>query len=158
MPMCDWNSDVCSSDLLGIFPTLRDPVNYTVHGILQDTILEYTGVGCHFLLQGMKVKSENEVTQSCPTLCDPMNRSTPGLPVHHQLPEFTQTHVHRVSDAIQPMVKNLPANAGETEEIWFQYWAGKIPWRTVWQSTPVFLPGESPWMWPHPRGSSRISS
>ena len=35
-------------------------------------------------------------------LCDPMNRSTPGLPVHHQLPEFTQTHVHRVSDAIQP--------------------------------------------------------
>ena len=42
------------------------------------------------------------VAQSCPTLCDPMNRSMPGLPVHHQLPEFTQTHVHRVSDAIQP--------------------------------------------------------
>ena len=44
----------------------------------------------------------SSVTQSCPTLCDPMNRSTPGLPVHHQHPEFTQTHVHRVSDAIQP--------------------------------------------------------
>ena len=43
----------------------------------------------------------SSVTQSCPTLCDPMNRSTPGLPVHHQLPEFTQTHVHRVFDAIQ---------------------------------------------------------
>ena len=42
------------------------------------------------------------VTQLCPTLCDPMNRSTPGLPVHHQCPEFTQTHVHWVSDAIQP--------------------------------------------------------
>ena len=42
------------------------------------------------------------VTQPCPTLRDPMNRSTPGLPVHHQLPEFTQIHVHRVSDAIQP--------------------------------------------------------
>ena len=42
------------------------------------------------------------VAQSCPTLCNPMNRSMPGLPVHHQLPEFTQTHVHRVSDAIQP--------------------------------------------------------
>ena len=42
------------------------------------------------------------VAQSCPTLCDPMNRSAPGLPVHHQLPEFTQTHVHQVSDAIQP--------------------------------------------------------
>ena len=41
-------------------------------------------------------------SQSCPTLCDPMNRSMSGLPVHHQLPEFTQTHVHRVSDAIQP--------------------------------------------------------
>ena len=40
--------------------------------------------------------------QSCPTLCDPMNRSTPGLPVHHQLPEFTQIHIHRVGDAIQP--------------------------------------------------------
>ena len=40
--------------------------------------------------------------QSCPTLCDPMNRSTPGLSVHHQLPEFTHTHVHRVGDAIQP--------------------------------------------------------
>ena len=100
-----------------------------------------TGVGCHFLLQCMKVKSESEVAQSCPTqwaaayqaplsmgfsrqenwsgvmslsdqirlvaqscptLCHPMNRSTPGLSVHHQLPEFTQTHVHRVSDAIQP--------------------------------------------------------
>ena len=44
----------------------------------------------------------SSVTQSCPTLCDPMNRSTPGLPVHHQLPEFTRTHIHRVSDAIQP--------------------------------------------------------
>uniref|UniRef100_A0AC11EJG2 RALBP1 associated Eps domain containing 1 n=1 Tax=Ovis aries TaxID=9940 RepID=A0AC11EJG2_SHEEP len=42
------------------------------------------------------------VAQSCPTLCDPMNHSTPGLPVHHQLTEFTQTHVHRVVDAIQP--------------------------------------------------------
>ena len=42
------------------------------------------------------------VTQSCPTLCNPMNCSTPGLLVHHQLPEFTQTHVHQASDAIQP--------------------------------------------------------
>ena len=44
----------------------------------------------------------SSVTQSCLNLCDPMNHSTPGLPVHHQLLEFTQTHVHRVSDAIQP--------------------------------------------------------
>ena len=47
---------------------------------------------CHF----------SSVTQPCLTLCDPMDCSTPGLPVHHQLPESTQTHVHRVSDAIQP--------------------------------------------------------
>ena len=44
----------------------------------------------------------SSVAQLCPTLCDPMNCSTPGLPVHHLLPEFTQTHVHLVSDAIQP--------------------------------------------------------
>ena len=44
----------------------------------------------------------SSVAQSCPTPCDPMNRSTPGLPVHHQLPESTQTHVRWVSDAIQP--------------------------------------------------------
>ena len=44
----------------------------------------------------------NSVAQLCPTLCNPMNCSTPGIPVHHQLPEFTQTHFHQVCDAIQP--------------------------------------------------------
>ena len=44
----------------------------------------------------------SSIAQSCPTLCDPMNRSTPGLPVHHQHSEFTQTHIHQVGDAIQP--------------------------------------------------------
>ena len=44
----------------------------------------------------------SSVTQSCPTLCDPTNCSTPGLPVHHQLPEFTETHAHWVGEAIQP--------------------------------------------------------
>ena len=44
----------------------------------------------------------SSVAQSCLTLCDSLDCSTPGLPVHHQLPEFTETHVHRVSDAIQP--------------------------------------------------------
>ena len=67
---------------------------------------------CHFQ-QPIKPKIKNlklnflsdqirSVAQSCPTLCHPMNCSTPGLPVHHQLPEFTQTHGHGVSDAIQP--------------------------------------------------------
>jgi len=59
------------------------------------------------LLPGRKVMTNlsdqiRSVVPSCPTLCYSMNCSTPGLPVHHQLPEFTQTHVHRVSDAIQP--------------------------------------------------------
>ena len=50
----------------------------------------------------------SSVTQSCPTFCNPMNRCTPGLPVHHQLPEFTQTHVHRVSDAISQLILCRP--------------------------------------------------
>ena len=54
------------------------------------------------LLSHVRLFQFSSVAQSCPTLCDHMNCSTPGLPVHHQLPEFTQTHVHRVSDAIQP--------------------------------------------------------
>ena len=53
----------------------------------------------HLIIRSDQIRS---VAQSCPTLCDPMNRSMPGLSVHHQLPEFTETHVHRVSDAIQP--------------------------------------------------------
>ena len=91
-----------------------------------------TGMGCHALLMGIfltqgsnpifyascigrqilyrwATREANKdgiqfssVAQSCPTLCDPMNCSTPGLPVHHQFPEFTQTHVHWVGDAIQP--------------------------------------------------------
>ena len=54
------------------------------------------------LYRKMKLLQFSSVAQSCLTLCEPMNRSTPGLPVHHQLPEFTQTRVHWVGDAIQP--------------------------------------------------------
>ena len=53
------------------------------------------------LLYDLMISQIRSVAQSCPTLCNPMNRSMPGLPVHHQLLEFTETHVHRVSDAIQ---------------------------------------------------------
>ena len=56
----------------------------------------------HWFLLKNKCSEFSSVTQSCPTLCDPKNCSTPGLPVHHQLPEFTQTHIHRVTDAVQP--------------------------------------------------------
>ena len=73
-----------------------------------------TGVGSHSLLQfsshsgielgspAIQVVQFSSVARSCPTLCNPMNYSTPGLSVHHQLPEFTQSHVHWVGDAIQP--------------------------------------------------------
>ena len=50
----------------------------------------------------------SSITQSCPTLCDPMNSSMPGLPVHHQLPELTQTHVHWVGDAINHLILCRP--------------------------------------------------
>ena len=56
----------------------------------------------HCNIISIKTSSSSSVTQSCSTLCDSMNCSTPGLPVHHQLPESTQTHVHWVDNAIQP--------------------------------------------------------
>ena len=57
---------------------------------------------CYLLFRNISSVQFSSVAQSCLTLCNPMNCSTPGLPVYHQLPEFTQTHVHQVSDAIQP--------------------------------------------------------
>ena len=85
----------------------------------------------------------SSVPQSCPTLCDPMNRSTPGLPVHHQLPEFTQTHVHRVRDAIQPShplsSPSPPTFAIRWPNYWFQFqhqsfseYPGLISFRMDW--------------------------
>ena len=79
----------------------------------------------------------SSVAQSCPTLCDPMNHSTPGLPVHHQLPESTQTHVHQVGDAIQPfyplsspflLPSNFPSvrvfsNESALHMRWPKYWS-----------------------------------
>ena len=65
--------------------------------------LDYKHSGHVYVSQPtQQFSSVSSVAQSCLTLCDPMNCSTPGLLVQHQLPEFTQTHVHRVSDAIQP--------------------------------------------------------
>ena len=57
-------------------------------------------IGTHYILD--VTKEFSSLTQSCLTLCDPMNCSTPGLPIHHQLPESTQTHIRRVGDAVQP--------------------------------------------------------
>ena len=69
------------------------------------------------------------VAHSCPTLCNPMNCSTPGLPVHHQLPEFTQTYVHWVSDAIQPshpLSFSSPSSFCLTQNQDIFQWAGSL--------------------------------
>ena len=66
------------------------------------SVMTYMGKESNLKVIYIRSDQIRSVAQSCPTLCNPMNCSTPGLPVHHQLPEFTQTHVHRVCDAIQP--------------------------------------------------------
>ena len=106
------------------------PPGSSVHGIFQARILEWVAISSSrgssrsqqqfsdvYIIQIEVVTDKKKLSlllfkncssvqfssaQSCLTLCDPMNRSMPGFPVHHQLPEFTQTHIHRVSDAIQP--------------------------------------------------------
>ena len=105
-------------------PTLCSPMDcslsaFSVHRILQARILVWVAFlpprdlpepgikpasPVSPVLQADSLSTEpifSSVTQSCPTLCDPMNQSMPGFPVHHQLPEFTQTRVHRVGDVIQ---------------------------------------------------------
>ena len=89
-------------------PTLCDPVDYSppgssTHGIFQARVLEWGAIAFQFSSVHF-----SSVAQLCPTLCGPMNQSTPDLPVHHQLLEFTQTHIHRVSDAIQPSHSVVP--------------------------------------------------
>ena len=106
----------------------------------------------------------SSVTQSCPTLCDPMDCSMPGFPVHHQLPELTQTHVHHISDAIQPShplsSPSPPAfpsirvfsNESVFSIRWQKYWSfsfsispsneysGLISFRTDWLNLPAGTP------------------
>ena len=91
-------------------PPLRSPSKEIIlhfhkeNSTLYNKALTWDSLNVYQLGTGSKSCSVQygSVTQSCLTLCDPMDCSTPGLPVHHQLPEFTQTHVHWVSDAIQP--------------------------------------------------------
>ena len=79
-----------------------------IKSLLMKVKEESEKVGLKLSIQKTKITASSpisqfsSVAQSCLTLCDPMNRSTPGLPVYHKLPEFTQTHAHRVGDAIQP--------------------------------------------------------
>ena len=74
----------------------------------------------------------SSVTQSCPTLCDPMNCSMPGLPVHHQLPELTQTHVHRAGDAIQPSHPLLSPSVFPNIRVFSNELALHIRWPKYW--------------------------
>ena len=76
-----------------------------IHGIFQARVLEWGAIKAQD--KSSVSRSVSSVAQSCPTLCDPVDCSMPGLPVHHQLPELTQTHVHQVGDAIQPSHPHL---------------------------------------------------
>ena len=99
------------STLRGILPRLTVDVHkcclYMIHFFFLYSF-QISIINKYFYNEKTKFHNEkasvqfSSVAQSCPTLCDPVNRSTPGLPGHHQLPEFTQTHVHWVGDAIQP--------------------------------------------------------
>ena len=91
---------VCNRDVCYIYLQGSSPQPFWHQGlVLEKTIFPRKWVGGQFQDDSDQIRS---VAQSCPTLCDSMNRSTPGLPVHHQLLGFTQTHVHQVIDAIQP--------------------------------------------------------
>ena len=116
----------------------------------------------------------SSVSQLCPTLCDPMNPSTPDLPVHHKLQEFTETHIHRVSDAIHPAIsssvvpfsscpQSLPASVSSPMSQLFA-WGGQS---TRVSALASFLPkksqGWSPsewtgWIYSQSKGLSRVFS
>ena len=98
-PVRQWH--MWNLTILGISVIITDALV-----IILITVLLQGSAGVRSLFtQGSQFSS---VSQSCPTLCDPMNHSTLGLPVHHQLPEFTQIHVHWVGDAIQPSYPLAP--------------------------------------------------
>ena len=114
-----------------------------------------TGVGCHFLLQCMKVKSESEVTQSCPTPSDPMDCSLPGSSVHGILQaRVVEWGAIAFSGLSMQDTWDLLVNVRHMR-FGFDPRVGKIPWRRKWQSNPVFLlrkshrqrslAGYSPW-------------
>ena len=93
-------------DLLAVRGTLKSLLQHhsSKASILQPSAFFMVQFSHPYMTTGKTIALTrfSSVAQSCPTLCDPMNRSMPGLPVHHHLPEFTQTRVHRVSDAIHP--------------------------------------------------------
>jgi len=96
-----WLSMLCICNRLPI-KISQSKVSLSCYCFSPSGFMYRANLWCHLHRRTFSSVQFSSVTQSCPTLCDPMNCSTPGLPVHHQLPEFTQTRVHRVGDAIQP--------------------------------------------------------
>ena len=101
-----------------------------------------TGVGCHFLLQRMKVKSESEVAQSCLTLSDPMDCSPPGFPVHGISRQEYWSEVPVPSPPGGTSGKESACQGRRHKKCELDPWVGKIPLRRTWQPTPVFLTGK----------------
>ena len=96
--------------------------------------------------QGLGIEQFSSVAQSCLTLCDPMNHSTPGLPVQHQLPEFTQTHIHWVGDATQPshpLSSSLPPapNPSQHQSL-FQWVTLHMRWPKYWSFSFSIIPSK----------------
>ena len=96
-PIISWQTDGETMETVTDFIFLGSKI--TADGDCSHEIKGRLLLGKKAMINSVQFSS---VTQSCPTLCNSMNHSTPGLPVHHQLPEFTQTHVHHVGDTIQP--------------------------------------------------------
>ena len=107
-----------SSEYSGLISFRMDWLDlFAVQGTLKSLLQHHSSkasiLRCSaFFIVQLSVTQFSSAAQSCLTLCDPVNHSTPGLPVHHQLPEFTQTHVHQVGDAIQPSQLLSPVQIG----------------------------------------------
>ena len=112
-------------------------------------IYKYVCIQLHMYISSVQFSSG---IQLCVTLCDPMNHSTPGLPVHHQLPEFTQTHVHWVGDAIQPshpMSSPSPPASNPSQHQGLFQWVNSLCMRWpsigVWASASVLPVNSQSW-------------
>ena len=128
----------------------------------------------HLLLKlsSLDIPQFSSVTQSCPTLCDPMDCSMPSLPVHHQLPELTQTHVHCVSDAIQPSHPCCPllllpsvfpsirvfSNESLLHIRWPEYWTFSFSISPSNEYTGLISLGWTGWISLQSKGLSRVFS
>ena len=108
----------------------------------QARVLEWVAIAFSEFITSDQIRS---VAQLCPTLCDPMNRSMPGLPVHHQLPEVTQTHIHRVSDAIQPshpLSSPSPPAPNPSQQVFSNESTLRMRWPKYWSFSFSIIPSK----------------